>query len=126
MADLDDNMRQTLKAVLEAFNAHDIDSIMEFFVEDCVLEMPRGPNPWGTRHEGKPAVRTALASRFAGIPNIHYGDAEHFICGDTGISKWTITGTSSEGVQVDVNGCDFYSFRGMKIVKKNSFWKIQS
>lgn len=123
----DDNMCKTLEAVLEAFNAHDLDRIMGFFVEDCVLEMPRGPDPWGTRHEGKSAVRAALASRFAGIPNVHYGNAEHFTCGVTGISKWTITGTtSSDGVPVEVNGCDFYTFCGAKIAIMNSFWKIRT
>ena len=29
---------------LEAFNAHDIGAVMSFFVEDCVLEMPRVPS----------------------------------------------------------------------------------
>ena len=28
-----------LKRLLEAFNAHDIDAVMSFFVDDCVLEM---------------------------------------------------------------------------------------
>src|SRR5258708_35745346 len=32
---------ETLKAVLDAFNAHDLDRIMAFFSDDCVLEMPR-------------------------------------------------------------------------------------
>jgi ketosteroid isomerase-like protein len=47
----------TLKAILDAFNAHDLDRIMSFFAEDCVLEMPRGPEPWGTRYVGSAAVR---------------------------------------------------------------------
>lgn len=121
-----DDVRQTLEAILAAFNAHDLDRIMDFFVDDCVLEMPRGPDPWGSRCEGIDAVRTALGGRFAGIPNVHYGNAAHFVCGDTGISQWTITGTSVDGASVEVNGCDFYTFRGAKIAKKNSFWKIQA
>src|SRR5439155_23863031 len=32
-----------LKRVLEALNRHDLDAIMSFFTDDCVLEMPRGP-----------------------------------------------------------------------------------
>jgi ketosteroid isomerase-like protein len=35
----------TLKAIAKAFNAHDLDTIMEFFADDCSLEMPRGPEP---------------------------------------------------------------------------------
>ena len=37
---------ETLEQLLDAFNAHDIDVVMSFFADDCVLEMPRGPDPW--------------------------------------------------------------------------------
>lgn len=32
---------ETVKAILAAFNAHDLDAIMEFFSDDCSLDMPR-------------------------------------------------------------------------------------
>ena len=47
---------ETLEAIADAFNAHDLDAIMEFFAEDCSLDMPRGPEPWGQRFMGKSAV----------------------------------------------------------------------
>ncbi len=68
----------TLKALVEAFNAHDLDRIMSFFAEDAVLEMPRGPDPWGYRHVGAAAVREGLRSRFEGLPDVHYGDDSHY------------------------------------------------
>jgi hypothetical protein len=52
--------------------------VMSFFTDDCVLEMPRGPHPWGRRFEGWQAVRSGLASRFAGIPDVHYGHDRHW------------------------------------------------
>ena len=36
---------ETLEAIADAFNAHDLDAIMEFFADDCSLDMPRGPEP---------------------------------------------------------------------------------
>jgi len=36
---------ETLKAITDAFNAHDLDAIMEFFADDCSLDMPGDPNP---------------------------------------------------------------------------------
>src|SRR5687767_5648481 len=62
------DIRSTLEALCEAFNAHDLDAIMAHFADDCVLEMPRGPDFWGVRWEGKSAVREALAGRFQGLP----------------------------------------------------------
>ena len=55
---------ETLKEILNAFNRHDLDAIMEFFAEDCSFDLPRGPDPWGKRFIGKSAVREALAGRF--------------------------------------------------------------
>jgi ketosteroid isomerase-like protein len=116
---------ETLKAILDAFNAHDLDRIMRFFADDCVLEMPRGPDPWGSRFVGAAAVREALHSRFTGIPDAHYGDDAHFIAGDIGISQWTLRGTRADGERIEVRGCDFFTFRDSKVAKKDSFWKIR-
>ena len=120
------DIRATLTEICDAFNAHDLDRIMACFADDCILEMPRGPSPWGARFEGREAVRAALATRFSGLPDVHYGDAEHFVDerADAGISKWTLTGTTPEGVRKEVRGCDFYTFRGGKVVRKDAYWKI--
>lgn len=120
------DIRSKLTKLCEAFNAHDLDRIMAFFSEDCILEMPRGNKPWGARFAGKPHVREALAGRFAGLPDVHYGDAEHFVDEDagTGISKWTLTGTSGGGQRTEVRGCDFYTFRNGLVIRKDSYWKI--
>jgi len=115
---------QILKQILEAFNQHNLAAIMDFFAEDCILEMPRGPHPWGTRFVGKEEVRTGLASRFAGIPNVHYSDDTHWMCGDRGVSEWLLTGITASGVQLNVRGCDHWQFRDGKVVRKDSYWKI--
>ena len=116
----------TLKAVLEAFNAHDLDRIMSFFADDCVLEMPRGPDPWGTRYTGLAAVREGLRARLVGIPDVQYTDDTHFVAGDIGVSRWTLRGTTANGENVEVRGCDFFTFsEDGKILKKNSYWKIR-
>jgi ketosteroid isomerase-like protein len=43
----------SLQALLDAFNAHDVDAVMSFFTEDCVFDMPRGPAPGGRRLIGR-------------------------------------------------------------------------
>jgi ketosteroid isomerase-like protein len=115
---------EMLERLLDAFNAHDLDAVMEFFADDCVLEMPRGADPSGRRLEGRARVREGLASRFAGIPDVHYGDDRHWVAGDRGCSEWLLTGTSAEGKPIEVRGCDLFEFRRDKIVRKDSYWKI--
>jgi ketosteroid isomerase-like protein len=115
---------ETLQHLVDAFNAHDLDVVMSFFTDDCVLEMPRGPHPWGRRLEGWEAVRSGLASRFAGIPDVHHGDDRHWVSGNRGCSEWLLTGTTAQGEPIEVRGCDLFEFRGDKIARKDSYWKL--
>lgn len=113
-----------LDAFLDAFNRHDLDEIMTFFGDHPVFDFPRGPHAWGTRAEGREEVRRLLANRFEGIPNVNYGEDRHFICGARGVSEWLLTGTTPEGKEVRVRGCDLFEFEGGKITRKDSYWKI--
>ena len=120
------DIRAMLIELCDAFNAHDLDRIMSFFADDCVLEMPRGHEPCGSRYEGRTAVRAALAGRFEGLPDVHYGNGEHFVdeAAQTGMSKWLLTGTARDGTRKELHGCDFYTFRDGKVVCKDAYWKI--
>lgn len=115
---------ETLKAILNAFNAHDLDAIMSFFAEDCSFDMPRGPEPWGARYSGKAAVRAALATRFSGLPDVRYTDDRHWVSSDLGVSEWLLTGTTADGRQIRVRGCDHWQFRHGEVIRKDSYWKI--
>ena len=114
----------TLKAFLEAFNRHDVDAVMRFFAEECTMDLPRGPDPWGRRFRGKREVRAGILSRFQGLRDAHYGEDRHLVQGDRGVSEWLLTGTTPEGQRVRVRGCDHLEFRDGKIVRKDSYWKI--
>jgi len=110
------DIRAKLTEICDAFNAHDLDRIMSFFADDCVLEMPRGNKPYGSRFEGKQNVRQGLAARFEGLPDVHYGNAEHFVDSESQ--------TGRDGKKLEVWGCDFYTFRAGKVVRKDSYWKL--
>jgi steroid delta-isomerase-like uncharacterized protein len=109
----------SLDALLDAFNTRDVDAILRFFTEDCVFDTPRGQ-----RLVGKEAVRKGFQARFDGIPDIVYGDARHWACGDRGASEWTIRGTQSTGEPIEVRGCDLFEFSDGKISRKDSYWKL--
>jgi ketosteroid isomerase-like protein len=116
---------QKLKDLLEAFNAHDLDRIMAFFADDCVLETPRGDEPWGTRFAGREAVRKGLGQRFEGLPDVHYGEDEHWACGDHAVSKWLLTGTTTSGEHLRLRGCDLFDLTpDGHIRRKDSYWKL--
>ena len=114
----------TLQAILDAFNAYDLGAIMEFFADDCSLDMPRGPDPWGKRFMGKAAVREGLAARFRGLPDVHYSADRHWVGGNRGVSEWLLAGTTPDGVSIRVRGCDHWEFLDGKVIRKDSYWKI--
>lgn len=115
---------EVLERMVAGFNAHDLDAIMSLFADDCVFEAPRGPHPWGRRFEGREAVRDGLGARFTTIPDVHYAGGRHFVSGDRGASEWTLTGTTVDGQDLEVRGCDLWTFRGNELVVKDSYWKI--
>lgn len=123
-ANMDADILAALNGLAAAFNAHDIDRVISYFAPDCSLDMPRGTEPHGTRYQGIELVKKGLTSRFESTPDVHYSDAEHFVSGDCGMSKWLLSGTKLNGEKVTVRGCDFYTFRDGLVVRKDSYWKI--
>jgi hypothetical protein len=115
---------EVLKKLLDAFNRHDLDDIMAFFADDCVLYTPRGAGPRGDRFFGKDGVRAGLAKRFEGIPDVHYGSDQHWACDNLGVSEWTLTGTTVAGTRIEVRGVDLLEFVDGKVSRKDSFWKL--
>jgi ketosteroid isomerase-like protein len=121
-----DEAIRMLEAIATAFDRHDLDGIMSHFADDAVFESPRGPDRWGQRFVGRQAVRDAFAGRFSGIPEIRYQEDDHFVDGDRGASEWTLSGTTTAGQWIEVRGCDLWTFRDGKVVKKDSYWKIRT
>jgi ketosteroid isomerase-like protein len=116
---------QMLATFGDAWNRHDVDTIMSFMADPCVFETTAGREPCGTRYEGRERVRQAFARVFEMFPDARFGDARHFVAGDRGLSEWRFTGTR-DGVKVEVDGCDVFTFRDGKIAVKSSFFKQRS
>ena len=112
-----------LEAFLEAWNRHEIDSIMTFMCDDCIYEASAGPDSWGRRFEGKEQVGQAFAAVWTAISDARWSDARHWVCDDRGASEWLFTGTRADGTRIEVCGCDLYTLREGKIAVKSTFLK---
>jgi steroid delta-isomerase-like uncharacterized protein len=112
-----------LDAFADAFNRHDADALMAFMSDDCVFESSAGPDVCGTRYVGRDAVKAAFVEAWTMFPDAHWGQAQHFVHEDRGVSEWTFTGTRTDGTRVEVHGCDLFTFRGNQIAVKNSYRK---
>jgi ketosteroid isomerase-like protein len=112
-----------LQSFADAFNAHDIKSIMAHMTDDCIFEASAGPDADGEKFTGQDQVKKAFENVFATFPDARWNNPRHFIEGDRGFSEWIFTGTKSDGTRVEVTGCDLFTFKDGKIAIKNSYRK---
>jgi ketosteroid isomerase-like protein len=114
---------QFLQTFADAFNAHDLNAIMDHMTPDCVFEASAGTQVDGEKYVGQQEVRKAFEAVFATFHDAHWGNARHVISGDRGFSEWVFSGTTAEGKKVQVTGVDLFTFRDGKIAIKNSYRK---
>jgi ketosteroid isomerase-like protein len=115
-----------MKAISAAFNRRDVDRIVEFFAEDGVFCLARGPETVGRTLAGKAVIRKALADRFAVIPDMRWENEQYILAPEANraVSIWTVRGKGSDGEDLNYQGCDIYTFnKDGKIAHKNTFWK---
>jgi steroid delta-isomerase-like uncharacterized protein len=120
----DSNLEDLLIEHTEAWNRHDLESLMSLFAEDCVFEASGGDEVCGTRYRGHIEVKAAFAEVLGSMPDAQWaGGRHHVLAADYGVSEWTLTGTLPDGRRLEVNGCDFLTVRDGKIISKNSYRK---
>lgn len=115
---------ELLREISLAFNSRDVDRIMSHFTEDCTFFMASGPEPVGRTVHGKAAVHKVLADRFKVIPDMHWAREDEYVMGDKAVTVWRVTGKSADGTVLNYRGCDLYTFRGDKVWKKDTYWKM--
>jgi ketosteroid isomerase-like protein len=115
---------ELLKAISEAFNSRDVERILSHFAEDAVFFMASGSEPVGRTVAGKTAIRRVLADRFKLVPDMHWAIEHEYVCGNRAVSVWRVTGHGADGLTLDCQGCDLYEFRGGKVRRKDTYWKI--
>lgn len=105
----------------EAFNAHDVDAIMEAMTEDCVFDNTRPP-PDGERFEGQAAVRASWEAMFRRSPHARFETEEMFAAGDRCVVRWTYHWIR-DGRPGHVRGVDIFRVRDGKVAEKLSYAK---
>jgi ketosteroid isomerase-like protein len=113
-----------LRRLVEAFNRQDVDAAVALFAHDGVWEASRGPEIWGRRFSGSAELREGMTERFRALPDGRYTEDTHVVFDDRGFSEWTFTATTPQGAEMNVRGCDIWTFEEDLIARKNSFWKI--
>lgn len=125
MAEKNEVSREFLARFTQAWNDHDLDTLMAHMDADCEFMASVGTGVNGAHWIGRQQVRTGFASLWENYPDAHFTPVgEDFIIGNRGCCEWIFSGTrKSDGVKVEARGCDIYTFRDGKIAIKNSMRK---
>ena len=102
-----------------AFDARDVDAIMQAMTDDCVFENTAPPH--GVRYEGQDAVRGAWVQLFADSEDATFTTEEQFAAGDRVVSRWRYEWGGNEPGYV--RGIDVFRVRDGLVAEKVSYVK---
>ena len=97
---------------------------MALLTDDCLWEITRGAEPYGTRFKGSKAVRAAIADAFRAIPDIHYEPVHCSFGPDLVVVELLVTGTLADGRRAKFQACDVMTVRDGKVSAKRSYRKL--
>ena len=120
MARIESAMRTVLE-FNEAFNRHDVASMMQLMSDDCVFENTH-PAPDGTVYTGKEQIAQFWKDFFLQSPQAHIDIEDIFGFGERCIMRWRYrwTGKGGEG---HVRGVDIFRVKNDLICEKYSYVK---
>lgn len=106
----------------DAFNRHDVTSMMQMMSDDCIFENT-SPAPDGTLYAGKATVTQFWLDFFRESPQARIEIEEIFGQGNHCIMRWRYQWVDEQGVAGHVRGVDIFQLRDGKISEKRSYVK---
>jgi len=115
-----------LDAIGVAFNRNEIDAVMAHFADDAVFDHGAGPDVHGKRFSGTDEIRAAFEGLFSSVQSVQWETLDARISGDKAYCEFRRTATLNSGEKQDFLALDVLTFRGDKIIHKDTFFKNRS
>jgi steroid delta-isomerase-like uncharacterized protein len=109
-------LEQTIERYNDAWNAHDVDAIVEFHAAGMVFENHTA----GERVEAD-QVRSHIARIFENWPDLAFRGRRLYAREGLVVSEWTATATDSAGRRLEWDGVDVFPFRDGLILRKDVY-----
>jgi uncharacterized protein (TIGR03086 family) len=101
----------------DAFNRHDVDTVMTLMTDDCVFDTTQ-PAPDGRRFTGQQEVRAEWERLFTAAPTARFDAEEIVTAGDRAVVRWTYDFGHGH-----VRGVDVLQVRDGRVAEKLSYVK---
>ena len=115
---------ERVREIGAAFARRDVDAIVDCFTEDGEFRNAKGPDVWGQTYKGKEEIRSYFVPLFANSPDVQWKHTAEYVVGNRAVTEWHRTATLPNGQKQEWLGCDLYTFRGDKIVRKDTYIKV--
>ncbi len=106
----------------EAFNRHDVNTIMQLMTTDCVFEN-YFPAPNGEVYQGQTAVRAFWERFFVASPQASFEYYDQFVSDNRAVVHFTYHWIDKYGRKGHVQGVDILRLQDGKVAEKQSFVK---
>ncbi len=125
-----DDSKKLLESWIEAFQARDLEKVVECYAEDAVNFQVAAGEP----SIGREQIRNDTAEFFQGFPDA-WSKVENLIGEDDWAAwEWIGGGTFSgefygerpTGKHFEIRGCGFFQFKDGKIILQRGYWDKQS
>jgi taurine dehydrogenase small subunit len=111
-----DALERTIERYNEAWNAHDVETIVSFHAPGMVF----ANHTAGDRVEGD-AVGSHIAGIFERNPDLRFRGRRLYARDGLVVSEWTATATDREGRRVEWDGIDVFPFENGLILRKDVY-----
>jgi ketosteroid isomerase-like protein len=109
-------LERTIERYNEAWNAHDVDAIVELHAPGMVFENHTA----GERVEGSD-VRGHIAGIFENWPGLAFRGRRLYAADGLVVSEWTASATDRDGRRLEWDGVDIFPFRDGLILRKDVY-----
>ena len=111
-----DQLELVIERYNEAWNAHDVETIVSFHAPGMVFENHTA----GNRVEGD-AVGPHIAGIFERNPDLQFSGRRLYARDGLVVSEWTATATNRDGQRVEWDGIDVFPFENGLIQRKDVY-----
>jgi ketosteroid isomerase-like protein len=111
-----DELERTIERYNEAWNAHDVDTIVSLHVPGMVFENHTA----GERVEGD-EVGPHIARIFENWPDLSFRGRRLYTGDGVVVSEWTATATDRDGRRLEWDGVDIFPFQNGLIARKDVY-----
>ena len=115
--------RELVDAVGDAFNANDIEAVMQYFAPNATFDHAVGPDTHGARFEGAEVIRGVFAGLFDKVENVNWETLDCALTDTKAYCEYRRTARHKDGTTEDYLSVDILTFQDGLIVHKDTYYK---